>query len=130
MSDLRKEFEAWAVSERHYCFSDLEDKCSEGCPRGGEYRHQGLQDDWEVYQAAALKRDAEIARLKLDNGILQMTDKSLSDRNAEIAALKAAFSPRRWTKEQNQAWHENIPNLQSAFEALLAATYSQEGKAT
>lgn len=61
---------------------------------------------YEVYQAAALKRDAE------------------------IAALKAAFSPRRWTKEQNQAWHENIPNLQSAFEALLAATYSQEGKAT
>lgn len=48
----RAAFEAWASKEGWAC-SDIDDKCAEGAPRSGEYRHQGLQDAWEVWQAAA-----------------------------------------------------------------------------
>lgn len=51
LGPTRAAFEAWASKESWPC-SDLEDKCAEGAPRGGEYRHQGLQDAWEVWEAA------------------------------------------------------------------------------
>lgn len=52
LGPTRAAFEAWAIKDGWPC-SDLEDKCAEGAPRGGEYRHQGLQDAWEVWEAAA-----------------------------------------------------------------------------
>lgn len=33
-------------------------------------------------------------------------------------ALEIAFNPRRWTREHQNAWHQNIPDIQKAFEAL------------
>ena len=36
-------------------------------------------------------------------------------------ALELAINPRRWTREMDQAWHRNIPDLYAAFDALRAA---------
>jgi hypothetical protein len=52
LGPTRTAFEAWA-SREGWPHSDLADKCAEGAPRGGEYRHQGLQDAWEVWEAAS-----------------------------------------------------------------------------
>lgn len=47
--DVRKLFEAQAIDDG-WSHSDINDKCSEGCPHEFEYRHTGLQDDWEQFQ--------------------------------------------------------------------------------
>lgn len=46
---------------------------------------------------------------------------------AELATLKRqrdalleALNPRLWTKEMSDAWHKNIPDTVSAFDALRA----------
>jgi hypothetical protein len=36
-------------------------------------------------------------------------------------ALRRKFSPRLWSRAESDAWHRNIPNIDAAFEALLAA---------
>lgn len=62
MSDeqIRAAFEAWAL---RYGWDQiaLDDKCFSCSPRAGEYRHQGLQDAWEVWFAATIEsaRDAQ-----------------------------------------------------------------------
>ena len=53
MSDIRATFEIWAIDERKWAHSDVADKCAEGSPHAGEYRHCGLQDEWEVWVAAS-----------------------------------------------------------------------------
>jgi hypothetical protein len=47
----RDAYEAYQ-SKQGWAESDLTDRCSDGAPRAGEYRHQRLQDDWEIWQAA------------------------------------------------------------------------------
>ena|SRR5574337_120824 len=61
LDPTRAAFEAW-VGEEGWAPSDIADRCSDGAPRGGEYRHRGLQDAWEVWQASA---SAEMERRRL-----------------------------------------------------------------
>ena len=42
----------------------------------------------------------------------------VSDVDARIAELERALDPRRWTKEQLDAWNHNIPDMHAAFRAL------------
>lgn len=46
----------------------------------------------------------------------------------QLAAALAKLSPRQWTKEMSDAWHQNIPNLQSAFDALILASELRKTK--
>ena len=67
LGHTREAFEAWASNDGWPC-SDIDDKCAEGAPRGGEYRHQGLQDAWEVWQAAAAAQRELCAKMCEDKG--------------------------------------------------------------
>jgi hypothetical protein len=58
----RAAFEAWA-SRNGWAESDLGDKCAAGSPRADEYRHQGLQDAWEVWTAAVAQERERCAKL-------------------------------------------------------------------
>jgi hypothetical protein len=35
-----------------------------------------------------------------------------------VKELEKAMNPRFWTQEQHAAWHQNIPDVQAAFDAL------------
>lgn len=35
-------------------------------------------------------------------------------------------TPRRWTREMNDAWHQNIPDVDKAFKALLTTALKGE----
>lgn len=62
LGPARGAFETWA-SKEGWPLSDIADKCTDGAPRGGEYRHQGLQDAWEVWQASASTERDRCAKL-------------------------------------------------------------------
>ncbi len=47
----RASFEAH-MSKLGWAVSDLQDLCAQDSARQGEYRHQGVQDAWELWQAA------------------------------------------------------------------------------
>lgn len=70
----RADFEAWA-SRNGWAESDLGDKCAAGSPRADEYRHHGLQSEWEVWAAAVAaerERWTEVVMAELDgNGQAQ-----------------------------------------------------------
>ena len=36
------------------------------------------------------------------------------------AEVETLLNPRLWTKEMHDAWHAHIPDVQKAFESLLA----------
>lgn len=36
--------------------------------------------------------------------------------------IKSALNPSRWTRQQSNAWHRAIPDVQKAFEDLLKAS--------
>ena len=38
----------------------------------------------------------------------------------ENAELRALLTPRKWNREQHNAWHANLPDTESAFAALLS----------
>ena len=40
--------------------------------------------------------------------------------------LRAAFNPFRWSLKMSYAWHQNIPNVQAAFEALMDAALKEK----
>ena len=80
----RAAFEVWA--SREWAPSDLEDKCSAGAPRAGEYRHQGLQDAWEVWQAAA-------APLRFENERLRQVWEDTRTQRDDLLAHIAGKSP-------------------------------------
>jgi hypothetical protein len=82
LGPTRAAFEAWA-SKEGWPFSDLDDKCAEGSPRGGEYRHQGLQDAWEVWGAAAAE-----SRLKLDDAVHAAVLRALDEAGVRNEVLR------------------------------------------
>ena len=43
--------------------------------------------------------------------------------HAQIQRSKIIMSPRFWSKEQMEAWHRNIPSIQTAFDALVEASF-------
>jgi hypothetical protein len=51
-----------------------------------------------------------------------------SDVDARIAELEKALNPRRWTIEQDQAWHRNLPDVYAAFEALRSSLMGRESQ--
>ena len=44
----------------------------------------------------------------------------------ENERLRAAFNPRKWDRGKSQAWDRAIPDVQKAFEDLLAAALAPE----
>lgn len=43
--------------------------------------------------------------------------KTLID-TAELKRLQRLLNPRQWTQREHDAWHQNIPDLMAAFDAL------------
>ena len=42
----------------------------------------------------------------------------LGCKDKEIERLNALLNPRLWDQDMHKAWHENIPDVQAAFNAL------------
>lgn len=40
--------------------------------------------------------------------------------------LEKAFNPRAWTPAMSKAWHENLPDTEKAFSALLDAVLNED----
>lgn len=38
----------------------------------------------------------------------------------KLSHYEVLMNPRRWTREMNDAWHKNLPDVQRAFDALSA----------
>ena len=91
----REEFEAWA-SKEGWSESDIKDRFAIDCPRGDEYRNFGLQDFWEVWQAARKLMEEELAALRKDAdslmamcSLLEKCRREKERLTAELAAAKA-----------------------------------------
>ncbi len=90
----REEFEAWA-SKEGWSESDIKDRFAIDCPRGDEYRNFGLQDFWEVWQAARKLMEEELAALRKDAdslmamcSLLEKCRREKERLNAELADTK------------------------------------------
>lgn len=88
--------------------------------------HGECRIEIESLRAQLVAKDAEIERLNeymsaLTDDKVSQTDE-LVKANAEIARLRAAFDTRQWTRKMSDAWHLAIPDLNTAFKDLLAAT--------
>lgn len=57
-----------------------------------------------------------------DRGPVVIADSgSVKQQNHVMIDLDVLLDPRRWTREMNDAWHQAIPDLQAAFDALRRA---------
>jgi len=45
--------------------------------------------------------------------------------DGKVLVPEACMNSRLWTKEMHDAWHTNIPDVQAAFAAVLAASQEQ-----
>jgi hypothetical protein len=70
-----------------------------------------------------LLRDCKecIAALRLE---LDAANKAGAAALIDVQQLRLVLNPRFWTRQQNDAWHRNIPNMQKAFDALRDAALS------
>lgn len=54
-------------------------------------------------------------------------ERELAAVTAERDALRAAFTPRGWTRAQSDAWHRALPDTERAFRALHEASVAAGG---
>ena len=57
--------------------------------------------------------------LKMNGGVLTISDEFFESLvKGKINKLEMLLNPKMWGQDQMDAWHENMPDLQKAFDSL------------
>lgn len=72
-------------------------------------------------------RDCEHGQLARACRVCEL-ERELAAVTAERDALRAAFTPRGWTRAQSDAWHRALPDTERAFRALHEASVAAGGE--
>jgi hypothetical protein len=76
------------------------------------YVHYGSMEDAPDEGLLAVYHASDVDAIHEQNTVV------IRKQRERIEKLEKALNPRQWSREQSDAWHRAIPDVQAAFDAL------------